>query len=211
MDFGASAVWEDVPSFSSSIQPSAVTTQVSLFAPPKDDPFDDFDDFGDAKDADPTQNPDDDEFGDFGDFAEETVATIEGGQDDDEFGFPSSSLQDAPLETSWKPLRLNPMPNPMELTEEVGDLLSSVVRGADIDAMLTGDGVKQIESPVQLLVTPDRCVFPSSHLSGSHPLKSFFIQDALRGSSAVSPSTKLDTFQDTAESPHCSWDPGKLG
>src|SRR5262249_31198153 len=110
MDFGASAVWGDAPSLSGSTQTSSLPTQISLFAPPKDDPFDDFNDFGDAKEADSTQNLDDDDFGDFGDFAEQPVATIEGGQDDNEFGFPSSTLQETPLEIPWRPLRLDPMP-----------------------------------------------------------------------------------------------------
>jgi Domain of unknown function (DUF5102) len=159
MDFGGSAVWGDAPSLSNLTQPSAIPPPASLFAPPKEDPFDDFDDFDTAKEADPTRALDDDDFGDFGDFAEQPVASNEGGQDDTEFGFPSDDVQSTALRTSWSPLRLDPMPNSIELTEQVGDLLSSIVRGPNIDAMLTGEGIKQIEAPTQLLVTPDRCVY----------------------------------------------------
>jgi hypothetical protein len=170
MDFGGSAVWGDAPSLSNSSQPSTLRPPVSLFAPPKEDPFDDFDEFGDANESEPTQALVDDDFGDFGDFAEEAVATNQGGQDDTEFGFPSDDVQNAALRTSWNPLRLDPMPGSMELTEQVGDLLSNIVHGPDIDAMLTGEGIKQIEAPVQLLVTPDRYVYGSSRLLRSNQL-----------------------------------------
>ncbi|KIM25515.1 hypothetical protein M408DRAFT_331080 [Serendipita vermifera MAFF 305830] len=152
MDFGASAVWGDAPSLSTTTQPTAT---VSLFAPPKDDPFDEFDDFGDAKEAEPSQAMDDDDFGDFGDFADETVATNGQGHDHGAFGFADDELQTSTLQKSWSPLSLDPMPNSIELTEQVQELLSNVVQGSDIDFMLTGDGIRQIESPTQLLVSPD--------------------------------------------------------
>lgn len=186
MDFGASAVWGDAPSLSSSTQPSAPT--ISLFAPSKEDPFDDFDEFGDDKEVQPAQSMEEDDFGDFGDFAEDTVAPDEGGQYDSGFGFADSDLQTTALRNEWNPLRLDPVPDTIDLTEQVQELLSGVVQGPDIDAMLTGEGIRQIESTTQLLVSPDRYVGMSILWSKAliASIQPFSVQNLVRRSCPIS-------------------------
>jgi hypothetical protein len=162
--YGGAAVWGDAPSLSNSTstpQLAASTTHKSLFAPPKNDPFDEFDDFGDASQAEPIQATEDDDFGDFEDFAQESVAAnaeVQGGTNDDGFGFSDSVAFDDVMPVMPTPLRLDPMPSIVDLTEQVGDLLVGIVKGPYIDRILTGDGIRQIDGPTQLLVTQERRV-----------------------------------------------------
>lgn len=162
--YGGAAVWGDAPSLSSSTSTpklGASTANKSLFAPPKDDPFDEFDDFGDPSQPAPTQPTEDDDFGDFEDFAQEPVAANTDGQgafNDDGFGFSDTAGFGDVSPAVSVPLRLNPMPDVNDLTEQVGDLLIGVVTGHHIDDGLTGEGIRQIEGPTQLLVTQERSV-----------------------------------------------------
>lgn len=159
--YGGAAVWGDAPSLSSSTptpQLVASTTHKSLFAPPKDDPFDEFDDFGDASQAEPVQVTEDDDFGDFEDFAQESVAANAEVQGDDGFGFSDSVAFDDVVPAMPTPLRLDPMPSVVDLTEQVGDLLVGIAKGPHVDKILTGEGIRQIDGPTQLLVTQERCV-----------------------------------------------------
>lgn len=162
--YGDSAVWGDAPSLSSSTstaQPTISTTHTSLFAPPKDDPFDDFDEFGETSAAPPTQAMEDDDFGDFEDFTQDPGATNAEGTEafnNDGFEFSDSATFSDVVPAMSKPLQLDPMPNLLDLTQQVGELLDGLVKGPHVDESLTGEGIKQIDGPTQLLVTQERCV-----------------------------------------------------
>lgn len=160
--FGSSAVWSDAPSLST---PRSVTPQAAhfdipspkpdLFAPPVHDPFDEFDDFGEPEQATAVAATDDDDFGDFGDFADQPVPNSSSPANET-YGFSEETAYEDEGYHQWYPLRLKPLPNPLELSQQVGELLSAVVRGPTIDRMFSGEGIRQVEGPTQLLVSSER-------------------------------------------------------
>jgi hypothetical protein len=175
--FETNAVWQDAPSLSNTSSPQPTqqeffpSTTQGFTSTPKNDPFNnDFDDFGDAAEAQVSENIDDDDFGDFGDFAQDPIAPEALGQDgldDDGFGFSDNNAPRFSFQSSWSPLHLDPMPNGMELSQQTGILLSGIVNGPAVDSMLTGEGIKQVDSPTQLLVTAERFV-PDAQLGNAN-------------------------------------------
>lgn len=172
----SAAVWQDAPSsttpaISPPIGASTSTATPFFISPPSpvdrvrppvvlNDGFDDFDDFNPAPDI--TQAADDD-FGDFGDFDEAPPASNMASfhaADDDAFGFGDGDDEESafhpPRPAEWMPIRLSPMPDPMELSQQIRELLGSTIRSADVDSMLSGEGIRQMDSSTQLLVTPER-------------------------------------------------------
>ncbi|KZW03787.1 hypothetical protein EXIGLDRAFT_663071 [Exidia glandulosa HHB12029] len=127
-------------------------------APASDAAFDDFDDFNE-----PTAGTDDtfgDDFGDFGEAQEPLSAT----------GFDEPVLAAAPLVAepdplwgeAWHPLRLEPMPPPHELAEQVETLLAPIYDSDHLAQFLSDDGIRQAEGLNQTLVTPEsRALFQS--------------------------------------------------
>jgi len=105
-----------------------------------------------------------DDFGDFGDFGDpEPVAAIAAQpnafsthMEDDEFGFGDENVFQPAKMAGWQPIRVKPLPDPLELSQQLRDLLAPVLRGPDVDALLSGEGIRQIESSAQLLITPER-------------------------------------------------------
>lgn len=165
--FEDSAVWQDAPSLSNATSPQPSRQEFfhatsHEFPPPsRHDPFNDFDDFGETSEAQPSQSIDDDDFGDFGDFTQEPTAPAALGEDDineHEFGFSERIAPERSLQSSWSPLHLNPLPSELELSQQTGTLLSGIVNGPAVDGMFTGEGIKQVDSSMQLLVTAERFV-----------------------------------------------------
>lgn len=159
--FGGSAVWGDAPSLSNQASSSiggGITSTASTLLAPKDDPFDEFDEFGDSAQPSAVVDAGDDDFGDFGDFTDDAVAPIGqegGGFVQESFSFGEEATFDSFKPEVPQPLRLDPMPDPTGLTEQVGNLLSDILKGSTVEKILTGDGIRQIDSSTQLLVTPD--------------------------------------------------------
>jgi len=106
----------------------------------------------------------DDDFGDFGEFGDpEPIAAVAADRsafstdmDDDGFGFDDDNVFHPAKTAGWRPIRVNPLPDLLELSQQVRELLAPVLRGPDVDALLSGEGVRQMESSSQLLVTPER-------------------------------------------------------
>jgi hypothetical protein len=46
----------------------------------------------------------------------------------------------------WRPIRVKPLPDLLELSQQVRELLAPVLRGPDVDALLSGEGIRQMES-----------------------------------------------------------------
>ena len=174
--FETSAAWQDEPSFNPSLSPPVASTNSFIVPSPPhastssgitvpNDEFDEFDDFTPVPvAADTTGGGEDDDFGDFGDFGDpEPVAAVtpepdafSTSMDDDGFGFEDDNVFSPGRTASWRPIRVKPLPDPLELSQQVRELLAPVLRGPDVDALLSGEGVRQMESPTQLLITPER-------------------------------------------------------
>ncbi|KAF8592650.1 hypothetical protein K439DRAFT_1656073 [Ramaria rubella] len=111
-------------------------------------------DFGEA-----AQPADDDDFGDdFGDFDDGGEQTMEfadgriGGFREaepvhEEFMLPSS--------VTWEPLRLDPLPPPPRLAEQVQELLHPIWSLSTLEELMTHEDIRQVEGLGQILVTPD--------------------------------------------------------
>ena len=176
--FETSAAWQDTPSFSPSLSPPVASTSDSVFVSPPppvptssgitlpNDGFDEFDEFTPAPVTTETAGggEEEDDFGDFGEFGDpEPVAAIAAEpnafsthMEDDEFGFGDDNVFQPARTAGWQPIRVKPLPDPLELSQQLRDLLAPVLRGPDVDALLSGEGIRQIESSAQLLVTPER-------------------------------------------------------
>ena len=105
----------------------------------------------------------DDDFGDFGEFGDPEPAAIAVEPDafspdmeDDGFGFSDDNVFRPLKAAGWQPIRVKPLPDPLELSQQVRELLAPVLRGPDVDALLSGEGIRQMESSAQLLVTQER-------------------------------------------------------
>lgn len=174
--FETSAAWQDAPSSNPSLSPPVASTNSFIVSPPPhastssgttipNDGFDEFDDFTPVPvTADATGGGEDDDFGDFGDFGDpEPVAVVTAEPDafstsmgDDGFGFDDDNVFRPGRTAGWQPIRVKPLPDPLELSQQVRELLAPVLRGPDVDALLSGEGVRQMESSMQLLITPER-------------------------------------------------------
>ena len=174
--FETSAAWQDAPSSNPSLSPPVASTNSFIVSPPPhastssgttipNDGFDEFDDFTPVPvTGDATGGGEDDDFGDFGDFGDpEPVAVVTAEPDafstsmgDDGFGFDDDNVFRPGRTAGWQPIRVKPLPDPLELSQQVRELLAPVLRGPDVDALLSGEGVRQMESSMQLLITPER-------------------------------------------------------
>jgi Domain of unknown function (DUF5102) len=122
------------------------------------DPFDDFND--------PTEsNPDaaDDDFGDFGDFGQAEIVNLTGFEDDIGFGEevpvagPSSHRE-------WHPLKLDPLPPPSELAQQVNEILEPIWGYGDTSGILTDEGIRDVEGISQILVTSERYLISPAYI-----------------------------------------------
>jgi hypothetical protein len=174
--FETSAAWQDEPSSNPSSSPPVTSTNSFAVSPPPhastssgitipNDEFDEFDDFTPVPvTAGATGGGEDDDFGDFGDFGDpEPVADVttepdafSTSMDDDGFGFDDGNVFQPGKTAGWGPIRVKPLPDPLELSQQVRELLAPVLRGPGVDALLSGEGVRQMESSTQLLLTPER-------------------------------------------------------
>ena len=174
--FETSAAWQDEPSSNPSLSPPVPSTKSFIVSPPPhastssgttipNDGFDEFDDFTPVPmTADATGGGEDDDFGDFGEFGDpEPVAAVtpepdafSTSMDDDGFGFDDDNVFRPGRTAGWQPIRVKPLPDPLELSQQVRELLAPVLRGPDVDALLSGEGVRQMESSTQLLITSER-------------------------------------------------------
>lgn len=171
--FETSAAWQDTPSSNPPLSPPAASTSNSFFVSPPpptstgsavatpNDEFDEFDDFTPVPEA--AGGGDDDDFGDFGEFGDPEPAAIavepdafSTNMDDEGFGFSEDNVFRPAKAAGWQPIRVSPLPDPLELSQQVRELLAPVLRGPDIDALLSGEGIRQMESSAQLLVTQER-------------------------------------------------------
>jgi hypothetical protein len=106
----------------------------------------------------------DDDFGDFGEFGDPEPVTavaeepdvFSSNMDDEGFGFENNNVFQPAKAADWQPIRVKPLPDPLELSQQVRELLAHVLRGPDVDAMLSGEGIRQMESSTQVLVTQER-------------------------------------------------------
>ena len=175
--FETSAAWQDAPSSNPSLSPPATSTSSSFFVSPpppastssgitiQNDGFDEFDDFTPVPVTTGTaEGGEEDDFGDFGEFGDpEPVAIVaaepdvfSSSMDDDGFAFGNDNVFQPAKTADWQPLRVKPLPDLLELSQRVRELLTPVLRGPDVDALLSGEGIRQMEGPTQLLVTPER-------------------------------------------------------
>ncbi|KAG8905960.1 hypothetical protein FRB99_007894 [Tulasnella sp. 403] len=133
---------------------------------PVSDDFNDFTEFGQPSGSTSSAPhgsgaaQDDDDFGDFGDFGDAPIQTGDlGAFDDDGFGtaagFASTSFALPPQNKTWQPLRLQPLPSPGELSKEVDELLEPIWADVASAQVLTQEGIRQVEGPAQVLVTPE--------------------------------------------------------
>lgn len=127
------ASFGDEPSF----EPST-STQV---APGDDDDFGD--DFGDFGDADATGGFDDNDMGGF-----EDASFTQGGFED--------MLPPDPGPSTWEPLRLRPMPSPVELSQSIEELLYPIYGHIDPASVMSQEGIRQVDGISQILTTPAR-------------------------------------------------------
>jgi hypothetical protein len=175
--FETSAAWKDTPSSNPSVSPPVASTSNPFFLSPPPPPstssgitnpndgFDDFDDFTPVPvTTEAAGGGQDDDFGDFGEFGDpEPVAAVAAepdafspDMDDEGFEFGDDNVFHPAKTADWQPIRVKPLPDPLELSQQVRELLTPVLRGPDVDVSLSGEGIRQIESSVQLLVTPER-------------------------------------------------------
>ena len=175
--FETSAAWQDTPSSAPSLSPPVASTSNSFFLSPPppsstsssivipNDGFDEFDEFIPAPvTTDAAGGGEDDDFGDFGEFGDpEPVAAVatetdvfSTNIDDDEFEFGGDNVFQPAKTADWQPIRVKPLPDPLELSQQVRELLAPVLRGPIVDALLSGEGIRQMESSTQLLVTQER-------------------------------------------------------
>ncbi|KAJ6539555.1 hypothetical protein B0H19DRAFT_961538 [Mycena capillaripes] len=116
--------------------------------------FDDFDDFGSPTETTKPVSAEDDDFGDFGDFgdAEENPSGPEFSESE-EFG--EIPVAGPSFQTSWEALNLDPMPNRVDLREQVDDILAPIWGGTDITKVTTKEGIREVEGINQILVNPE--------------------------------------------------------
>ncbi|KAJ7639021.1 hypothetical protein FB45DRAFT_418502 [Roridomyces roridus] len=149
LTFGASVWGSSEPAF----PPPASTPS---FAAPEPEPeaatFDDFDDFGSPTETTMDQQPqdggfDDDDFGDFGD--EVSAPGPEFSQ--------HAVFEQAPIAgpSEWQPLRLAPIPNGVDLREQVDGILGPIWADHDISKVTTNEGIREVEGISQILVYPE--------------------------------------------------------
>ena len=113
------------------------------------------------------QPAEDDDFGDdFGDF--------DGGQslgfEDDSFreGELMPEITPPPSAATWEPLRLDPLPPPSDLSEQVQELLSQVWTPTNLEELMTNEGIREVEGLGQVLITPERW---ADHTCGTHDIQ----------------------------------------
>lgn len=144
LTFGAS-VWE-------SSEPALPPPSQPKFTSP---PHDDFDDFGSPTETTRPVSLDDDDFGDFGEFgdAEENAAGPEfsGSETFGEIPVAGPSFQ-----ATWEPLHLDPMPDRVDLREQIDEILAPIWGDTDISKVTTNEGIREVEGITQILVNPER-------------------------------------------------------
>jgi hypothetical protein len=127
------------PSISLSMQPASAPE--SEF---DDSGFDDFEDFNTA----PTSAIEaHDDFGDFEEFGES--ATVTTGFDDHTFLNPQPARD-------WPVLRLDPLPERLELEAQIHDILEPIWADKDMSEVTTDDPIREAEGIAQILVTLER-------------------------------------------------------
>lgn len=172
--FETSAAWQDTPSSNPSLSPPVASTSNTFFVSPPpptgsavvipNDEFDEFDDFTPVPVmTEAAGEGEDDDFGDFGEFEDPEPAAVavepdafSTNMEDDGFGFRDDNMFRPAKVAGWQPIRVKPLPDPLELSQQVRELLAPVLRGSDVDALLSGEGIRQMESSAQLLVTQER-------------------------------------------------------
>lgn len=134
---GASPIKPSI-SLSMTVPPSAPESEID------DSGFDDFEDFNTA----PTSAVEGSEdFGDFEEFGEITTVTT---------GFDDQDFLNGPPSREWHALRLNPLPERLELEEEIQRILESIWGDEDISQVTTDDSIREVEGIAQILTTPER-------------------------------------------------------
>ncbi|KAJ7129453.1 hypothetical protein C8R44DRAFT_829956 [Mycena epipterygia] len=143
LTFGAS-VW-------GSSEPALPPPSQPKFTSP---PHDDFDDFGSPTETTRPVSEDDDDFGDFGEFgdAEENAAGPEfsGSETFGEIPVAGPSFQ-----ATWEPLHLDPMPDRVDLQEQIDEILAPIWGDTDISKVTTTEGIREVEGITQILVNPE--------------------------------------------------------
>ncbi|KAJ7721171.1 hypothetical protein DFH07DRAFT_898392 [Mycena maculata] len=144
--FGASVWGSSEPALLASSSPN-------LFPPPQAK-LDVFDDFGSPTETSKPVSEDDDDFGDFGDFgdAEENAAGPEfsGSEVFGEIPVAGPSFQ-----TIWEPLKLDPIPDGVDLREQADEILAPIWGGVDISRVTTNEGIREVEGITQILINPE--------------------------------------------------------
>ena len=156
MDEWGTSIWDTPSDPTPSIPPLGKLDHPTFpAAEPPPVPLYDFDDLGAA--SQPV--PDDDDFGEFGD-------SQEGGQglsfDDGDSGVfrevDRIPVELAPTSPTWEPLRLHPLPPPVELAQHVQEVLEPIWARVSPEEIMTSQDIRQVEGLGQVLVTADRSV-----------------------------------------------------
>jgi hypothetical protein len=160
-----SSAWVDAPSTSS--PPAKLAPAFALAPPPapsaviQTDDFDDFDDFGDSvapvASAAGGGGEDDDDFGDFGDFGEVSDTVVEQPLVEE----PAPYV--APPARQLEMLRLHPGQPRAEIREQVERLIEPLFPRSEVEALTTGDGIREVGGLNQILVTEERYGMFSPH------------------------------------------------
>ncbi|KAJ7228481.1 hypothetical protein GGX14DRAFT_384937 [Mycena pura] len=146
---------DDDLAFGSSVwgssEPVLLPPSLSTFISPTEPRSDDFDDFGSPTETTKTAAEDDEDFGDFGDFgdAEENPPYSAFGEPEVFGGVPVAGPS---FQTTWEPLKLDPIPDRVDLREHVDGLLAPIWSNADV---LTKEGIREVEGISQILMNPE--------------------------------------------------------
>ncbi|KAF7352609.1 hypothetical protein MVEN_01226400 [Mycena venus] len=152
LTFGAS-VW-------GSSEPTLPPPAQSKFFTPSAVQMDDFDDdFGSPTETTNNAQPvggEEDDFGDFGDFGDaEEIPPGPDFNESDDFGNELPVAGPSSFQTSWEPLNLDPMPNKLDLREQVDEILAPIWGGVDISQVTTKEGIREVEGIGQILMNPE--------------------------------------------------------
>lgn len=167
MDEWGTSVW-DTPSHSIPQQPLGTSSPPSF--PDISEPAPELshiESFDDHEFSETSQPPEDDDFGDdFGDFDGGHSMSFEDGGFRE--GEAMHEFTPPPPVATWEPLRLDPLPPPSELSQQVHELLSQVWTPANPEELLTNEGIREVEGLGQVLITPERWADHSPDTYNTH-------------------------------------------
>ncbi|KAF5364050.1 hypothetical protein D9756_000359 [Leucocoprinus leucothites] len=147
LTFGAS-VWGTsiTPDGASPTKPSISLSTQPPSAPESELDESGFDDFEDFNTAPTSAVEAHDDFGDFEEFGEGTSAIA---------SFDDQAFPSAPPRHDWQALRLDPLPERLELEAEIHNILEYIWMDEDISEVTTDDPIREVEGVAQILVTPE--------------------------------------------------------